>query len=221
MGGKNHQPCSSYLKNSTRLSRFLSLATVRLETANVRLEDVILCELDGETGDTAPIIENLRASIDELNSMSACVADLRGQMDENGYEDLPSLKTVDLAAVGDSLVTSQRVDQIRWNEAQEIMCSGGFYRMLDTFDERIAMLRSDTERLITQIEIVVALPGQVHRVLEENRVGNIRPAFAKLYTGWHNFHALFLASALISTELWYSFNNFGSLTDDLANRRVA
>lgn len=221
MGGKNHQPCSSYLRDSTRLSRFLSLAVVQLEMANVKLEDIILAELDGTTGDTAPIIESLRASIAELDRMSSCVADLRRQMDENGYEDLPSLKTVNLTAVGISLAASKRVDQLAWIEAQNIMQTGGFYHMLDMFDERIAMLKADTERLMAEVDCLDTSTGQVSRVLEENRDGNIRPAFAQLYTGWCAFNALFLASSLISTELWYSFNNFGSLTDDLANRLVA
>lgn len=50
MGGKNHQPCSGYLALSTKLSRSLSLANAELELANVALEDLILAELDGNTG---------------------------------------------------------------------------------------------------------------------------------------------------------------------------
>lgn len=221
MGGKNHQPCSGYLKNSTRLSRFLSLAIVRLEMSNVGFEDVILAELDDTVGDMTPVIENLSASLDEIIAMSACIADLRRQMDENDFQDLPSLTSVDLTSVGASLVASKRVDAHAWHEAQEIMQAGSFYRMLDLFDQHIARLKADTEHLIVQIAALDASTGKINRVLEENRKGNIRPAFARLYTGLGEFNALFLASALISTELWYSFNNFGSLTDDRANRKVA
>lgn len=41
MGGKNHQPCRSYLLNSTQMSRAMSLAFISVKLANVALKDLI------------------------------------------------------------------------------------------------------------------------------------------------------------------------------------
>lgn len=221
MGGKNHQPCSGYLKNSTRLSRHLSLAIIALETANVKLEDLILDELEDRVGSTDAIITGLKNSMSELDRMMEASTALRLQMDENGFEDLPSLRSIDLTVIGRSLNESGRVDATAWSEAATIMNKQGFYGMLDTFDAQIKELKRRTSDLIDLITAIDSSSGEVHRILEENRHGNIRPTFAEVYTAWGTFNALFLASSLISTELWYSFNNYGSLTDDAANRQIA
>ncbi len=221
MGGINHQPCGAYLKNSTRLSRFLSLAKAELELANVALEDVILSEYGDGDGDVGSISRRLRESVTRLDDMAGVIADLRKQMNDSHYEDLPSLKTVNLSWVGERFVDNKMVSQDAWNMAQQAMQGGGFYRMLDVFNEHVADLRMRTTRLIEEVDGLHRHTGEVSMVLEENRVGNIRPAFAELYTGWNGFHALFLASALLSTELWYRFNGFGSLTGDTAVQMVA
>jgi hypothetical protein len=57
----------------------------------------------------------------------------------------------------------------------------------------------------------IARKGEVTRTLEENRPGNIKEAFANLYCAWAKFNQDFLASSLLSTELWYAFNGYGSL----------
>ena len=45
--------------------------------------------------------------------------------------------------------------------------------------------------------------------------------FAKLYTKWNDFRARFLASSIISTELWYAHTGKGSLAPTAAQLRAA
>lgn len=223
MGGKNHQPCSGYLGNSTRLSRHFSLALANLEMANVDLEDVILVELGGETGSLEPMMTKLDHSLVELDNMADAARSLRTQMDAEGFQDLPSLCTVDIDAVGVSLARDKRVDLEQWSTVCDIMRHRGFYGMIDVFDERIAELKALCQCLLDQVKVLApaAKSGDIARVLEENRVGNIRPAFAAVYSAWTDFHALFLASSLVSTELWYAWNGRGSLSVDAAAARAA
>ena len=53
--------------------------------------------------------------------------------------------------------------------------------------------------------------GGIHVMLEENRRGNIKVAFAQLYCAWAAFQQFFLASSMSSTEQWYVYMGYGSL----------
>lgn len=213
MGGINHQPCGEYLVKSTELSRALSLANARLNLGNVALEDLLLVELKGSPGTIDEIIVNLDGSLQALASAQQAVTGLRQQMDEIGYIDLPPLTTLDWEMIGESMIRQGQSDHQAWNVALKTIRTGGFYRMVDLFEARISQLISETSILRDQIKALetVARDGKVNLVLEENRNGNIRPQFACLYTSWTSFSQVFLASSLISTEIWYAFNRNGSL----------
>lgn len=53
--------------------------------------------------------------------------------------------------------------------------------------------------------------GDLNLVLEQNQALNFRREFVVLYSAWASFEQAFLISSLISTEVWYRFNRFGSL----------
>lgn len=215
MGGKNHQPCDRYLGNSTRLSRALSVAQAELELGNVALEDLILAELDGDRGTIVAILSRLNLSRNALVGAREVCADLRQQMDEAGFEDLPTLQRLNLEAIGANLATQGCVAQNAWNRIAHKMRAQGFSGVLAYFDARIDALAQKTATLIHQIEgLSTAVErGEVHLVVEENRPGNFKNAFAELYTAWASFSEEFLASSLLSTELWYAHNGRGSLCD--------
>lgn len=224
MGGKNHQPCSGFLKNSTELSRCLSLALAHLELGNVAFEDVILVELDGGTGSLDSMITSLERSQTDLAGAKQALSNLKVQMDDQSFEDLPSLQTVDLDTVGERLASEGKINEQKWRQVAEVMREHGFYGMIDIFDQHLAFLSQLTGTLIDQTRLLkpAAAKSDVAVTLEENREGNLRPAFAALYTEWGNFNALFLASSLVSTELWYAWNRFGSLAPGLVSAsRVA
>jgi hypothetical protein len=222
MGGINHQPCKAYLRNSTRLSRSLSLAHAELELGNVALEDVILAELEGRGHEPLDVfIARLHTSKTRLDEMHAVTEDLHRQMAENGYQDLPSLHTVDLDQTGRTFADEGKVSQKHWDEVAALMRHKGFWGVLREIQIKIEWLRHLTHELIRVSEILKSLNRSVSDILEENRASNIRPAFAILYTTWSEFHSFFLASSLLSTELWYRFNSFGSLSEQTAQVKAA
>jgi hypothetical protein len=214
MGGKNHQPCRTYLVNSTKLSRAMSMAFASLELANVSLEDVIIAELTGGRGNINFIVFNLQESEGHLQKMSESLADLCKQMRMESFQDLPSLKTVNLQALGaQACKENLHQSSAEWDEAAKTMLTRGFWGMISIFEQRISSLVMMTKELSQRVSntSAAAAEGTLHLCLEENGEQNFKREFAKLYTAWASFQQLFLASSLISTELWYQFNGFGSL----------
>lgn len=215
MGGQNHQPCNKYLTNSTRLSRALSAGRICLEQANLALEDLILAELDGNIGSIDPVISSLTDSDEALAEMQEHASALREQMRQEGYTDLPPLADLDLPAFALCLETNGMSDETTTANISTMLQSGGFWSVLEYFDVRIVELRQQTQELRSQVKQAheEAAAGVLQEVLEENGPANFKCAFASLYTTWASFQQHFLASSLISTEVWYRHIDAGSLIE--------
>ncbi len=213
MGAKNHQPCNQFIRNSTQLSRYVSIAYAELEYANVCLEDLILTELDGHTTTVKKINHHLSASSGALERAVDSSMLLRKQMHTEGFIDLPTLRKINLESIGVALWEKGVVNRDSWNRLSTMVLRGGFYTVLDYFDFQLKKLIHETKQLIEKFSLLEkpAQEGELHLVLEENRAGNIKVAFATLYTSWSEFHRDFLASSIISTEVWYAFRRYGSL----------
>lgn len=215
MGGMNHQPCRSYLMQSTLLSRSICVAFINLEQANVSLEDIIIVELGNETscGTVKEITSHLEKSKHELLNSNLCLDNLIEKMNELQFQDLPSLKSMSLRDFGTELVRAGMVNDQSWREVSTIMSNGGFYLATKVIKVKINNLISLTDDLICSVAVNEkhANEGKLNLVLEENLEGNFKVKFAQLYQGWSEFQQFFLASSMCSTELWYRFNNFGSL----------
>ncbi len=225
MGGINHQPCRAYLPNSTAMSRALTMASAHFMLANVALEDVILGELgEHEAAEPEAIIHELANSRSELSKMTSKINYLRAQMHQNDFEDLLTLKTTNLKQLGLQFhLHGLHVPNSDWAIATTIMEHQGFAGMLTKFEERIDELDKLTATLSSKIGtwIEETEVGRRHIALEENDLTNFKVEFAQLFTAWASFQQFFLASSLISTELWYRQNNLGSLINDPALATIA
>lgn len=231
MGGKNHQPCNkpppsegggkpkpgkNYLYHSTKLSRALSQSLALLELANVSLEDVLLWEMEGEDSSSLDLMqEYLTLSIRALEDAEASLSELANLMRERNFKDLPTLHTLDLSSLGVRLSKKAVIDSKSWNEVQTLMERKGFWGMVGYCRTRIQYLHRLTLQLLAAIEELkeAAQFTSVISILEENQPGNIKLEFGRLYTAWHHFNLRFVASSLLSTELWYQHQGFGSLLD--------
>jgi hypothetical protein len=218
MGGQNHQPCNrpqtNYLRLSTKMSRDLSVARAYFERANITLEDVLLHELTGQGGGSVKhIIEQLSDSKAALAEMMKTIGLLRADMHSHAFEDLPTLQLADLDALGSELASAGLVQSGAWTVVSGIMRSRGFYGMLDFFDQEVTFLRQKTNELILAVCTVenTAKVGQLNLALERNQPANFKVQFAALYSLWHQFQQTFLASSMLSTDLWYRYCGVGSL----------
>lgn len=215
MGGKNHQPCRPYLKDSANLSRYLSLAYAELELGNVALEDLIITELDGGRGSIIEVMNHLHASFVALEGAYSATSILRLHMRQNAFTDLPILRVIDLESIGERFAAKNLVNGDAWRRISSIMRSNGFFGVTDYFLRCIQELEKRTTILIESIKYLPgaesAEEGRVSTLLEENKAGDVKEAFADLYTSWMEFDQEFLASSILSTELWYKQNTYGSL----------
>lgn len=227
MGGRNHQPCNkpqtSYLRYSTAMSRSLSVAYCELERANIALEDILLSELTGGAGDIKPLLGRLNKSLEALREFQVNIEQLRTDMKKHDYTDLPILNAVNLSHLGQSLNEKGMIEMLPWENIQMAMRKDGFWAVLDLFENESQAIIDLTEMLSQCIEANVDAveAGYLNLVVEENREGNFKVEFARLYTAWSNFQSLFLASSMLSTELWYAFTMRGSLAGDGTASEVA
>lgn len=221
MGGQNHQPCRKYLPDSTEISRSLSLAYAELELGNVALEDLLLNEPNGGGGSVSPITKRLIASISSLKAALQFCSNLRSRMSQLDFVDLPTLQNTDLAALGERLSAEGMIVLEAWAVVADKMNEGGFEAMLSVLETKIQELIILTQELgdaINRLEQAAAV-GKLSAILEENRQGNIKPQFAKLYCAWSTFNQIFLASSLLSTELWYILTGKASLCSSPAAKK--
>lgn len=224
MGGINHQPCGNYIKESTKLSRSMSLAHLNLDLANVALEDILLAELDGRTQSVDHFEKHLSQSIVHLEDTLVDIKVLRAKMAANHFVDLPTLKTLDWPSLGSELARRGIIGQKEWEHVVERLQAGGFSTVIADHCASVQELIQLSRELRDRIVLLqpVAAVGGVHAVLEENLSGNIKVPFARLYCAWLNFKQLFLASSIASTEQWYVYMGYGSLCSEVApdNKRA-
>jgi hypothetical protein len=197
------------------MSKHLSEARAAFELANSSLEDVLIVEMRREKGEILGIVTNLQHSVQEIVGLRKSMADLLSLMRKSGYKDLPTLHTIDLATCGKSFAKEGFVTIGAWMVIENLMTSGGFYRVLDRLDAdamQLSALTDDLRECILALNPVVE-KGGLTEIVERNHTGNLKVPFARLYAKWEVFQGLFLASSMLSTELWYAFNHDGSILD--------
>lgn len=220
MGGINHQPCRNspaYLIHSTRMSRFFSRARSFFEQANEALEDVLLAEIEGinPPGTTKKILLFLDRCNEELLNMRISIADLVAEMRRVGYTDLPTFRSTDLEALGHVFSGAGIVAEADWDSIVQQMRAGSFYQVLEGHGASVSGLIEQSEQLAIEIGVLedAAKTRKLALVLENNEDGNIKATFARLYHSWNNLTGKFLASSMLTTELWYRHNRTGSILE--------
>ncbi len=228
MGGKNHQPCRNYLLVSTKLSRHLSLAYAHLELSNAALENLIIDELMREQtayerGHYLILMRELYVSIAELRHAHDTLLRLRAQMKAENFADSPSFGHIDLDAIGAQLHRDGLVSDDAWKHVQTLMKHGGFSEVAEWFEVTLLDLIAASGVLYAKFQNLkpAILQGALSAIVEENRPGNFKIEFAVLYTQWNRFNTTFLASSLLSTELWYATTGKGSLASPAGQFRIA
>ena len=216
MGGCNHQPCSKIAENSTRLSRHVSSATANIQLANVRLEDMLLVELDLELTDLGSItvmLSFLNSAKADFIKAQASATQMLGTLRSSNFIDCKDEKELDM--IIESLCIKSMLNPYYAKMVKKDRCVGGFLTCLEKIHRQI----KETGRLVSKLIFVFerlqkALQSSDEKVfshLEFNSPLNIKPAFAQLYAMLGDLNGYFLASAIISTELFYEVAGLGAL----------
>lgn len=215
MGGMNHQPCSKPAPESTRLSRHLSSATVNIMLANIRLEDLIIDELElkiTQPGQISMMIIMLQTGYADIAKAIAFSKALSEQVVGSNFIDCSDRAT--LQQIVDRLCSQGMIDQSSAKLVLEDRCRGGFIACLESINNNLKELLLLTSKLIKDLEplkLVADSGDQVFSHLEFNTPQSIKPSFARLFNRLNTLNGYFLASAIISTEYFYKVANFGSL----------
>lgn len=216
MGGMNHQPCNRFLGRSTKMSRALSVLGISLEQTNIALEDALLSEMSGNQPSLSQMLKlcgNMKKSALEFSSS---VSDLRKQMNELYYADLPSVKSSQLDTAISNLVKAGLAEEEETSAVLKAMRDGSFYSVLDLFEastEKVSTFITDLESQTKLCSSLIKETG-LEKQLEGNLEGNLRVPFAKLYTAWHRLHRFFLASSMVSTDAYYLSINAETLISE-------
>lgn len=223
MGGINHQPCNKYLGLSTAMSRFFSLARAKLEMANVHLEDALLSEINTSKGSPANLLTSasmvaegalyLDKAIDTSNQLEQMMSDL-------GYKPWPAFALFaspeKMIGLGEQLGRHGLVDLNSFKEIALPQLEGGFLRALELLRGEMISLRELHHGLASKLDLGVDLAkvGRLTSELESNGELSFRGSFMAVYARWNKVHNLFLASAALSTELWFRSSGSGSLMSE-------
>lgn len=171
MGGKNHQPCGRYVDISLKLSLHLSRARAHLELGNAELEELLLDELRKIPGSLKPILRELESSADFLKRSLEDCSQMRQRIENNDFVDLPTLKKMGLADLGNRLTENRIVANDAWSIVTRVMTTEGFRGMLEMFEisvSELSQLTSELAQRIEQLQEAVSA-GEVLVVLEQNR----------------------------------------------------
>jgi hypothetical protein len=184
-----------------------------MQLANVAFEDTLLADISGTPTDPKMIIDELVQSGSALLDLMVAMTALQNQMRQEKYGDLPCLKTLPLAQIGEKLATEGVVNLPSWTRVTEIMTKGTFYAVVDHFMSKFMALLLLTGELKETFKGAswAFERGQLNLLLEQNMQGNVKVAFARLYQEWISTLGEFLASSMLSTTLWYAHNGYPDL----------
>jgi hypothetical protein len=198
------------------MSRHANLALAQLELANVALEDLLLAELKGDVGDLNQVQNQLCGSRASVSRLIASIDDLTTEMDNQNFRDVYVDHLINLNVVGKAFARSGMVSTESWAKVVQNVQTHGFRKNLASIREQAALIAECTDALTQKIYNLreAASQGSVTKVLEENLDGNLKVEFAQLYQAWIKFQGFSLASSLLSSEIHYASEGYGSLLEE-------
>lgn len=222
MGGQNHQPCSKKAPESARLSRHLSSATSNIQLANVRLEDLLIDEIELDLRQPQLLHACMRFLKDgsaDLQKLSSTARQLHLDLSVSPFldsRDQESLRNLISGLVSSGTLSGYYSEMVLADRSVGgfLECLTRIANMAENCHERVNSL----EHMFVELHKVVEKDGsRVFDQLEFNTPANIKPAFAVLYTDLQTLSGYFLASALISTEYFYHSFKLGGLGSPVAS----
>ncbi len=219
MGGKNHQPCRKYIRESIMLSKATSDILAKLEIANSLLEDVLLAELNGENKSRymKDILKYLIESKNKTEEALKYINCILVKMDKLKFQDSEMLN--EILALKDAFIELEiipRREFSAWEITASILEKEGFKGIFIYFHKLLEKIKENLQELI---ELFVkgqeyTEKGNLLEAIETNELP-IRQSFVKVYLAYLDFSAIFTCSSIISTEVYLRTNGYPSLLSDL------
>ena len=235
MGGQKHQPTTRILTGvSAWLSQKVGDGFGNVLQANSRLEDAIIIGMDRLFIDDLPYdargtaLSYLQSSISHLGTSLECL-----KLIDRGFNQLFSaaekvkyagnplasrLSALDLKEKFAHRLITPSFNTPVWEELSARIETSNILNTLGWEQRVFEALCAPTRELIDIISQASTVceqsgPRTVVDMIEDNKFP-LRPAYARVFSGWNHAHAMFLYSALIMTELYYLANGLPSLAED-------
>jgi len=100
-----------------------------------------------------------------------------------------------------------------WQFSVDNIREGGYQKMFKTLRTYFDSLMKKTGQFLEILEQAQELiaKGDLQKSFNENRFGDFKRIFGLLFLAWNEITQVFYYSSIISLELWYLQNGYGSL----------
>lgn len=228
MGGINHQPTgrSGKLAISTMLSNTMTSSLSACLKSNSLLEDAMLTEMTIEASLYRPlhhasyfVRRSIREMQESLSLLDECIDncyDMIQRMRETEFHSPQLIAKVSLDMLGEALYAQKMIpNQDLWKYLSQVLTHGGFEKLFKQYIKSFEELKKLTQDVIDILGDAEKLTknGSLVWKVERNEF-RLRQPFAKLFTAWNNLFALFLSSAMASTEIHLTEKDFPSLATE-------
>jgi len=234
MGGQNHQPTNRPLiASSAWLSQKFGEGFVAVLEANNQLENAIIIAeqllhvedlakgLDGTAVDHLDrTIASLTVSLEKIGEIEVAYDNLFAASAREGYTGNPLASSIRRFNLRESLsgdMICPNINQQVWQEVEQRINDQNVLDTLRWEQSRFRELNEPTRQLIAVLEDCKKVAGEEGGdafvdAVEYNRLP-LRQHYARVLSLWNYLHAMFLYSALMTTELFYRVNELPSLAE--------
>ncbi|NCS98670.1 hypothetical protein GW764_00615 [Candidatus Parcubacteria bacterium] len=222
MGGINPPTNSSFSLESVRLSRKVSLARTQFEMSNVAFEELLLSELINQIpSNTVCVIGHLRQSITHILKAVRIIDEHLDKIDLLNVVGHPEAFDVEYQwdSIGERLVDKGIVTFESWSSLKEVFQGSHYKDILNSLKKGLEEILTVTQNLSGNFKKLSEYTEvKIHEVMDQNLGDNPKEAYARLYTSWHEFQGLMLASSLFLSEVSYRHHGYKSLVEELVSQ---
>lgn len=202
--------CEDYISLASNMRRHFTLMESYFGFAQVAFEDVLY-------GRATPhsVEHHLRNSRANALQVITIADSLESKMRKSN--DLFVLSTIDLDALGQIFISNSVVNARAWKQATTNARLGGFHKNLSlirsttvlvidrigNLSKRMNRLRENKEELLNE------------QLCETNLPGSLGVSFAQLKTLLSGFQSTFIASLILSTEIYHHFYGNPPLVEEI------
>ncbi len=220
----NHQPCRESAIASTQMSRHLSSATSHIHLANIRLEDLIVDELElgiVQPHAVEPLIGHLREAAADFSKASSVARTMDEALRVSNFIDCKDPQK--LATIAKRLADQRMLDPHHAGAVELDRSKGGFLACLARIQEGFGQCEMLTRQLCDAFHTLQSRMQAEEKAfdhLEFNTPESIKPAFAMLFAAVGALNGYFLASAIVSTEIFYAVAGLGRLGEPVIHQNL-
>jgi len=190
--------------------------------SNVAFEELLLSELINQIpSNTVCVIGHLRQSITHILKAVRIIDEHLDKIDLLNVVGHPEAFDVEYQwdSIGERLVDKGIVTFESWSSLKEVFQGSHYKDILNSLKKGLEEILTVTQNLSGNFKKLSEYTEvKIHEVMDQNLGDNPKEAYARLYTSWHEFQGLMLASSLFLSEVSYRHHGYKSLVEELVSQ---